>query len=108
MSTVTAPPSRACLVITDEPSAAISPIGNPGRVMPGTERKPEKLPPVACAPHSITCPAVTAPASASNSSGPQPCHQAAGPEVSDASVTRPATTMSAPAASAAAMPNPPR
>jgi hypothetical protein len=63
VSTVTMPQSRACLVITDEPSAAISAIGNPHLSMPGTCVNPEKLPPVACAPHSMTCPAVTAPAS---------------------------------------------
>ena len=98
MSTVTIPPSRACLVITLLPSAAISAIGNPGRAIPGTVRNPEKLPPVACAPHSMMCPAVTAPARASQSSGVQPCHHAAGPTVSEASVTRPVITMSAPRA----------
>ncbi len=90
------------------PSASISAIGKPGTTLSGTVRKPEKLPPVACAPHSMMCPAVTAPASASQSSRAQPCHQAAGPTTSEASVTRPQTTMSAPAASAAAMPQPPR
>ena len=34
---------------------------------------------MACGPHSITCPATTAPASASRSVGAQPCHQA-GPD----------------------------
>jgi hypothetical protein len=53
------------LVIADEPSAAISAIGKPGCMRSATVRNPEKLPPVACGPHSMTCPAATAPARAS-------------------------------------------
>ena len=108
MSTVTEPPVPACLVITDEPSAATSATGKPSGRDRSTSAKPEKLPPVAWQPHSMTCPATTAPASASYAVGSQPCHQAAGPTTSEASVTRPVTTTSAPPASAAAMPNPPR
>src|SRR4051794_33647608 len=71
-------------------------------------RNPEKLPPVAWQPHSSTWPATTAPASSSYAVGLQPCHHTAGPTTSEASVTRPVTTTSAPAARAAAMPKPPR
>src|SRR6266511_383042 len=71
-------------------------------------RKPEKLPPVACAPHSITWPATTAPASVSWSPGVHPHHQAAAPLAREASATRPVTTTSAPASSAAAIPKPQR
>ena len=73
-----------------------------------SSRKPEKLPPVAWVPHSSTCPATTAPASSSYDVGVQPKWATAGPTTSEASVTRPVTTTSAPAASAAAMPKPPR
>lgn len=93
VSVVTVPPCPECLVITAVPSSASSAIGNPGAVMPGTSAKPEKLPPVACGPHSMTCPATTPAASRSQSPVPQPCHQAAGPAVNDASATRPQTTM---------------
>ena len=66
VSTVTAPPVPACLVMTLDPSAATSATGKPsGRSRRGRSRKPLKLPPVACVPHSITWPATTAPASSS-------------------------------------------
>ena len=113
VSTVTAPPVPSCLVITLEPSAAISAIGKPSGFagsMPSmtSRRKPEKLPPVAWAPHSMTWPATTAPASSSYDVGVQPWCATAGPTTTLASVTRPVTTTSAPAVSAAAMPKPPR
>src|SRR6266496_4126900 len=101
-------PISGCLVITDDPSRPISASGNPGWVRSAISRKPEKLPPVACAPHSITWPATTAPASASWSPGVHPHHQAAAPLAREASATRPVTTTSAPASSAAAIPKPPR
>ena len=104
---VTAPPVPGCLVTTHEPVGGDLADGE-ARV-PGRELVEEGVvAPVAWAPHSTTCPATTAPASASRSSGDQPCHQAAGPTTKDASVTRPVTTTSAPASSAAAMPKPPR
>ena len=108
VSTVTAPSVPGCLVITELPSRSNSAIGKPGRSRRSIERKPEKLPPVACAPHSITCPATTAPASASRSAGCQSHHHAAAPVTSEASATRPVTTTSAPRRSAAAIPKPPR
>ena len=66
------------------------------------------MPPQHCAPHSITCPATTAPAMASTSSSPHPKACRPGPTVSDASVTRPVTTTCAPAASASAIGRAPR
>ena len=108
MSTVTAPSVPSCLVITLLPSAAISAIGNPGRSSRGISVKNAKFPPVAWQPHSITCPAATAPASASYSSRSQPWCAAAGPTITDASVTRPVTTTSAPSRSASAIPQAPR
>ena len=109
VSTVSRPPVPGCLVITDEPSRSTSAIGNPS----GFERSPSsskkaKFPPVVWAPHSMTWPAVTAPASRSQSVGAQPHHHAAGPTTTAASVTRGHTTTSAPSASARAMPQPPR
>ena len=109
VSTVTAPPVPECLVSTDEPSGCSSAIGKPGRCPPsGNSVKKLKLPPVTCAPHSIRCPATVAPASASRSSRVQPKRAIAGPTASEASVTRPVTTTSAPASRQAAIPNAPR
>ena len=54
VSTVTAPPVPDGFVITAEPSAAISAIGKPTRAMPSSSPAKLKLPPVACAPHSMT------------------------------------------------------
>jgi hypothetical protein len=97
------------LVITLDPSAAISASGKPsGRSRWGRVRNPEKLPPVAWVPHSSTWPATTAPASSSYDVGVQPKRAIAGPTTREASVTRPVTTMSAPPLSAAAIPKPPR
>ena len=108
MSIVTAPPVPSCLVITLLPSASISAIGNPGRPRSRISLKNAKLPPVAWQPHSITCPATTAPASASYCVRFQPWWAAAGPTITEASVTRPVTTTSAPACSASAIPQAPR
>ena len=109
VSTVTAPPVPACFVMTLDPSAATSATGKPsGRSRWGRWRKPLKLPPVAWLPHSMTWPATTAPASSSYDVGVQPWCATAGPTTREASVTRPVTTTSAPAVSAAAMPKPPR
>ena len=98
--------------MTEEPSAAISAIGNPSGASARPEsrraRKPLKLPPVAWAPHSMTWPATTAPASSSYDVAVQPKWAIAGPTTTEASVTRPVTTMSAPRVRAAAMPKPPR
>ena len=63
---------------------------------------------MAWVPHSMTWPTTTAPARRSQSARAQPKCHAAGPTTSEASVTRPVTTTSAPPASASAMPNPPR
>ena len=57
---VTAPPVPGCLVMTHEPSASISASGKPGRRRSPISVKNEKLPPVAWAPHSRTCPATVA------------------------------------------------
>ncbi len=109
MSTVTAPPVPSCLVMTQDPSASISAIGKPsGRVSRARSRNPEKLPPVAWVPHSMTWPATVAPASSSYDVRVQPNLAIAGPITTDASVTRPVTTTFAPASNAAAMPNAPR
>ncbi len=70
--------------------------------------KPEKLPPVAWVPHSTMWPATVAPASSSYDVGVQPNRETAGPTTTEASVTRPVTTTSAPASRAAAIPNAPR
>src|ERR1700733_10994030 len=102
------PASAARLGMTKLPSAAISAMGKPIRDGVANSAKPEKFPPATCALHSMRWPAATAPASGSQSSGFQPCHQAAGPIASDASDTRPQITISAPSASAAAIPPPPR
>ncbi|MDQ1105950.1 hypothetical protein QE405_003234 [Nocardioides zeae] len=111
VSVVTAPPVPSCFVTTNEPSRRTSAIGNPSGVVSasaGRSPNPEKLPPVAWQPHSMTWPATTAPASWSWSSGVQPKWAAAGPTTTEASVTRPVTTTSAPAVRASAMPNAPR
>ena len=102
VSTVTRPPVPGCLVIT-----ARAVVGRPRRsgtraAATGRASSPKKakLPPVVCAPHSMTWPATTAPARRSQSVGAQPHHHAAGPTTSAASVTRGHTTTSAPASSA--------
>jgi len=90
-----------------EPSSSISAMGKPGRPR-STSVKNEKLPPVDWAPHSRTCPATTAPASASQSSRLQSKCAAAAPTTSDASVTRPVMTTLAPRFRHSAIPHPPR
>ena len=55
VSIVTMPPVPGCLVMTLDPSACSSAIGNPsGRASRGRSMNPEKLPPVAWVPHSMT------------------------------------------------------
>ncbi len=87
--------------MTKLPSADASAIGNPGSARPFTPRQPlSRLPPEACAPHSMMCPATVPAATLSQSSGDQPNSWKIGPRVSPVSVTRPVTTTSAPPLSA--------
>ncbi len=62
VSTVTIPPVPGCLVMVADPSSSTSAMGKPTSSRPGTSVKKLKFPPVAWAPHSMTCPATTAPA----------------------------------------------
>ena len=72
-----------------------------------TSRQSVKMPPVACGPHSITWPAMVPEASLSKSVGVQPNSWISGPSASALSAARPVTTISAPAARAAAIGNAP-
>ena len=102
--TVTAPPVPGCLVMTQDPSAWISAIGKPGVAEVG-ELGEERV--VAAGGLGAALEHVPGDGGAGERvevAGAQPKCAAAGPTTSEASVTRPVTTTSAPASRQAAMP----
>ncbi|CAA9215162.1 MAG: hypothetical protein AVDCRST_MAG08-319 [uncultured Acetobacteraceae bacterium] len=90
------------LVITSPPAAVTSAIGKPMLAGSGMSLKPgsQNTPPVTWLPHSSRCPQAAPTASISQSPHAQPKWWTSGAMASAGSEVRPATTTSAPSASA--------